>query len=169
MTTPLVQLKCASCDHKEELHKKEEEDRGIKNENLQGKPIFDSNAEKNEPAIQRKCSACEQEEKVQRKEGEGHKEKDNSYLEEGLISTSGSGSLLPHNMKQQMEWSIGADFSKVRIHNDSQSAQMSNYLNAQAFTHGNDIYFNSGKYDTTNSEGRHLLAHELTHTLHLGV
>ncbi|RNI33811.1 DUF4157 domain-containing protein [Hanamia caeni] len=67
-----------------------------------------------------------------------------------------------------MESSIGADFSGVRIHNNSAAAQLSDNLNAQAFTHGNDIYFNSGKYDTSSSEGKHLLAHELTHTVNKG-
>ena len=63
---------------------------------------------------------------------------------------------------------MGADFSNVRIHDDSNAAQMSKDLNAQAFTHGNDIYFNSGKYDTSSSAGQHLLAHELTHTVQQG-
>jgi outer membrane protein OmpA-like peptidoglycan-associated protein len=41
-------------------------------------------------------------------------------------------------------------------------------LNAQAFTVGNDIYFNSGKYAPESDSGRHLLAHELTHTVQQG-
>jgi hypothetical protein len=38
-------------------------------------------------------------------------------------------------------------------------------LNAKAFTAGNDIYFNEGQYNPGSSEGKHLLAHELTHTI----
>jgi hypothetical protein len=64
-----------------------------------------------------------------------------------------------------MSDAFGTDFSSVRIHHDSGAAALSKDLNAQAFTHGNDIYFNSGKYDTTTSSGKHLLAHELTHTV----
>ncbi len=67
-----------------------------------------------------------------------------------------------------MESGFGADFSDVKIHTDSSAVDMSNNLNAQAFTHGNDIYFNSGKYDTSSTSGQHLLAHELTHTLQQG-
>ena len=42
---------------------------------------------------------------------------------------------------------------------------MNKDLNAQAFTHGSDIYFNSDKYNTTSKEGQQLLAHELTHVV----
>jgi Domain of unknown function (DUF4157) len=38
-------------------------------------------------------------------------------------------------------------------------------LGAQAFTNGNDIYFNNGKYNPNSKDGKHLLAHELTHTV----
>jgi hypothetical protein len=43
--------------------------------------------------------------------------------------------------------------------------QLNESLNAQAFTHGNDIYFNNNKFDPEHSEGKHLLAHELTHVV----
>jgi len=42
---------------------------------------------------------------------------------------------------------------------------LSEQLGAQAFTHGNDIYFNKGKYDPANISGKFLLAHELTHVV----
>jgi len=45
---------------------------------------------------------------------------------------------------------------------------MSNQINAKAFTHQNDIYFNQGQYNPTSSSGKHLLAHELTHTIQQG-
>ena len=68
----------------------------------------------------------------------------------------------------QMESGFGVDFGNVNIHTDSRAVQMNKDLNAQAFTHGNDIYFNEGKYDTTSTSGKHLLAHELTHTVQQG-
>jgi hypothetical protein len=67
-----------------------------------------------------------------------------------------------------MESRFDADFSGVRLHTDSTAVQMSGQLNAQAFTHGRDIYFNEGKYSPGTSEGNHLLAHELTHTVQQG-
>jgi hypothetical protein len=38
-------------------------------------------------------------------------------------------------------------------------------LNAKAFTHGSNIYFNKGEYSPGSSSGKRLLAHELTHVL----
>lgn len=64
-----------------------------------------------------------------------------------------------------MEQGFGADFGAVNIHTDSEAQKMNEQLGAQAFTTGNDIYFNEGKYNPNSSEGKHLLAHELTHTL----
>lgn len=62
-----------------------------------------------------------------------------------------------------MESDLGNDFSAVRLHTDSRAAQMSNILNALAFTQGNDIYFGAGQYNPSAREGKKLLAHELTH------
>lgn len=42
---------------------------------------------------------------------------------------------------------------------------MNRLLDAKAFTYGSDIFFSQGRYDPRSSEGRFLLAHELTHTL----
>ncbi|MEL7038225.1 MAG: DUF4157 domain-containing protein [Cyanobacteria bacterium J06592_8] len=86
-------------------------------------------------------------------------------LENRLASQKGGGSVLPEETRTFMEKRFGADFSEVRIHDDSQAAQMNQELGAQAFTHGNDIYFNSGKYDPSSAKGKELLAHELTHTV----
>jgi hypothetical protein len=89
-------------------------------------------------------------------------------LESSLQSSKGSGVALPAQTRQDMESHFGADFSQVRIHNNAQAVQMSQDLQAHAFTYGNDIYFNSGKYDTNSSSGNHLLAHELTHVVQQG-
>ena len=67
-----------------------------------------------------------------------------------------------------MNTSFGADFSDVRIHDNKESAKMNNAIQAQAFTHGKDIYFNEGKYNPQSSAGKKLLAHELTHTIQQG-
>jgi hypothetical protein len=118
-------------------------------EKLQKKPIFESEGE----AVQKKS------------DGEGGHSND---LEKSLNSSKGSGAPLPSATREQMEAGLGADFSNVRIHDNAQSQAMSQDLHAQAFTHGNDIYFNSGKYSPDNLSGQHLLAHELTHTIQQG-
>lgn len=42
---------------------------------------------------------------------------------------------------------------------------MNRELGSKAFTVGNDIHFNQGQYAPGTAEGRHLLAHELTHVM----
>ena len=159
-----IQRKCAECEKEEKLQKRESNTAGgLVKPSLQLKPIFESNA-RTEEKVQRKCATCE-EEHVHKKESSSSTQTATPSVESSLSASKGSGSPLPESTRSQMESSIGADFSGVRIHNDSSSAQLSNDLHAQAFTHGNDIYFNSGKYDTSSSSGKHLLAHELTHVV----
>lgn len=93
---------------------------------------------------------------------------ENSNLEGKLNSSKGSGSPLSGKVKTDMESGIGADFSNVRIHTDARAVQMNQQLGAQAFATGNNIYFNEGKYNPNSQEGKHLLAHELTHTVQQG-
>ncbi|WP_108802520.1 DUF4157 domain-containing protein [Aquimarina sp. Aq107] len=92
----------------------------------------------------------------------------NASIESRLNSSKGGGSPLPKETKTQMESGFGTDFSNVRVHTDANAKQMSQDIGAQAFTHGNDIYFNEGKFDTSSNSGKHLLAHELTHTVQQG-
>ncbi|MFT3910815.1 MAG: DUF4157 domain-containing protein [Ferruginibacter sp.] len=89
-------------------------------------------------------------------------------LSSQIESARGKGSPLPKNTLQEMNTSFGADFSNVNIHTDTESENMNKELNAQAFTYGSDIYFNSGKYDTNSDSGKQLLAHELTHAVQQG-
>ncbi len=86
-------------------------------------------------------------------------------LQSRLSSQKGKGSSLPSHEQSAMGNAFGHDFKDVRIHTDPEASGMSNELHAQAFTHGSDIYFNEGKFDTKSEKGRHLLAHELTHTI----
>ena len=102
---------------------------------------------------------------VQKKAAGGGAPAASPAVESGISRSKGSGSTLPSATRSQMESSFGADFSGVRVHQDSGAQQMNKDLNAQAFTHGKDIYFDSGKYNPGSSEGKHLLAHELTHVV----
>ena len=150
-------------------------------------PFFKS--EKPTPSIQRKCSECCGEE-IQKKEEEPQEEviqpktsisastaaedesiqrKNNvSGIAQQLNSSKGTGNALPEKTKKSMETAFGTDFSKVHIHTGDNAVQMSEALHAQAFTHGNNIYFNKGKYNPESTSGAHLLAHELTHTIQQG-
>lgn len=85
-----------------------------------------------------------------------------------LFASKGGGNPLQKNTRAEMERGFGVDFSGVRIHDGPSAAKMSKNLGAQAFTHGSDIYFNQGKFDTQSKEGKRLLAHELTHVVQQG-
>ncbi|WP_281990128.1 DUF4157 domain-containing protein [Aquimarina aggregata] len=122
----------------------------------------------------------EEEEPVQMMEGEEEEEVQakhnsntarqtaNTGLSNAIKEKSGKGKQLPKNVKEEMETSFGTDFTDVNIHTDQEAARMNKELGAQAFTHGNDVYFNSGKYNPESNKGKHLLAHELTHVVQQG-
>lgn len=86
-------------------------------------------------------------------------------LEADIQAKKGSGVPLDPSIREPMEQAFGADFSGVNIHHDAKSDQLSRSIQAQAFTTGQDIFFQSGKYDPNSSEGQRLLAHELTHVV----
>src|SRR5437868_3213011 len=78
---------------------------------------------------------------------------------------SSSGRPLDTDTRSFMENRFGHDFSAVRIHNDAQAAESARALNAHAYTVGQDVVFGAGQYAPDSSRGRHLLAHELAHTV----
>ncbi|MCO6477077.1 MAG: DUF4157 domain-containing protein [Phaeodactylibacter sp.] len=82
-----------------------------------------------------------------------------------LARSKGGGAPLTEATQGRMSRAFGADFSDVRVHTGGQAAAMSQGIQAKAFTHGSDIYFNEGQYRPGTSEGGHLLAHELTHVM----
>ena len=65
----------------------------------------------------------------------------------------------------QSPFTARVDFSGVRIHNDALAAQSSRAINAKAYTVGQDIVFDHGRYAPGTSAGQKLLAHELAHTI----
>ncbi|MCG6187826.1 eCIS core domain-containing protein [Maribellus maritimus] len=107
----------------------------------------------------------EEEEEMLQTKPYGNGRSVNSVTEQNIKSKSGSGNKIDKNTRIEMEKGFGADFSHISIHTDAKAVQLNRELGAQAFTHGNDIYFNEGKYNPQSNEGKHLLAHELTHTI----
>jgi hypothetical protein len=89
-------------------------------------------------------------------------------FEDQLRGQKGGGAPLPSGVRSFMEPRFGADFSGVRLHTGSESAQLNRAISAQAFTQGQDIFLAEGKENIESSAGRQLLAHELTHTIQQG-
>lgn len=86
-------------------------------------------------------------------------------IEGSLSHSAGHGRSLDSKVRVFMEQRFAADFSDVRVHTGSLAEQLNETLQAEAFTSGSDVYFNSNRYQPDNAAGRHLLAHELTHVL----
>ena len=85
-----------------------------------------------------------------------------------LQARQGRGRPLPHPLRETFETRFGADLSGVRIHSDAEAEQLSQAIQAQAFTHGSDIFLGTGKSAIATTAGQHLLAHELTHVVQQG-
>jgi len=73
------------------------------------------------------------------------------------------GQRLNGSARSRMEGAFGANFSDVKVHNDSHSSQLAGQLQARAFTVGNHIGFAAGEYEPGTIIGDALLAHELAH------
>ena len=116
------------------------------------------------PAVQRKCAcggahaadgceACRQRRGV-------------PPVVQDLLRSPGQG--LESDSRAFMEPRFGHDFSQVRVHTGPQAAAAARAVDALAFTVGRHIVFGEGRYRPATTDGRRLLAHELTHTLQQG-
>lgn len=124
--------------------------------------------EEEEEEMQMKVQRCgEEEEEIQPKESDSGASDTgaSTQMESHINQRRGQGSALDGNVKREMESGFGTDFSNVSVHHNAEASRMSSELNAQAFTTGNDIFFNEGKYQPDTHAGKSLLAHELTHVI----
>ncbi len=81
------------------------------------------------------------------------------------VVSSGGGSALSEDVRGEMQGRLGHDFSDVRVHTDGAAADSAASVNAHAYTVGNNIVFQRDKFDTSSTEGKTMLAHELTHVV----
>jgi hypothetical protein len=132
-----------------------------KDDKLQRKP-----EEKLQKKAEEKIQKAEAKDKLQRK-GDGTPAVTNN-IQSAIQNKSAGGQALPNDVRSYMEPRFNADFSNVRVHHDTEAASLSNQLSARAFTHKNNVFFAKGQYQPGTSEGKQLLAHELTHTIQQG-
>jgi hypothetical protein len=83
-------------------------------------------------------------------------------VQEKINSTKRSGDRLLDSVKRLVKGKSG-ELDEVRIHTDNNAAVLSQAVSAKAFTHGKDIYFGQGMFNTYSAEGKELLVHELMH------
>lgn len=135
----------------------------------------------NAPSIQRLCEECEEdllrrksivgmkveeeEEQIQTKHTKSESPSITPNFEKQVRRLDSGGESLSPSEKDFFTRQFGYDFSHVKIHTDPQSAELAESLHSHAFTLGNHIVFNRNRYRPHSSEGRYLLAHELTHVV----
>jgi hypothetical protein len=128
-----------------------------------------------ETTVQRKpqCTECNEteEENIQAKslsDYAGLAKGLNPGLLSRIHSLKGEGQTLPESTRSFFESRFGRELDRVRVHDNSQAAEIAAEMNAKAFTTGKDVVFGAGYYSPATREGKRLLAHELTHTLQQG-
>ncbi|KXF83033.1 eCIS core domain-containing protein [Enterovibrio coralii] len=120
------------------------------------------------PSVQRKCAACEEEDQIMREpESPNAANQVSAHAGDAINQVSG-GQPLSGESKAFFESRMGADFSDVRIHTDTKADTAARSIYARAYTLGSDIVFRKGEFNPHSFEGRHLLAHELTHVIQQG-
>jgi Domain of unknown function (DUF4157) len=75
------------------------------------------------------------------------------------------GEPLETDLRAFMEPRFGHDFSQVRVHTDARAVQSARSVDALAYTVGQHIVFGANQSSAGTGSGRHLIAHELAHTL----
>ena len=134
-----------------------------------------------EEEVQAKIQRQEEEEEVQAKLQRQEEEEEvatapsgsqdmavSADLEKRIESARGNGRPLPESVRAPVEPQFGHDLSGVQLHTDANADNLSQELNARAFTTGNDIFFRDGEYKPDSEEGIKLLSHELTHVVQQG-
>lgn len=134
------------------MQRKEEEEEQVSRQPLKEEDKKINRKEEEEESVQTKAAA-------QQAPGISPK------VESNIHAMKGAGKALPETSRAELEPRFGYDFSDVRIHSDTRSAETAQALKARAFTVGHDIAFNSGEYAPESASGKKLLAHELTHVI----
>ncbi|MDJ1169893.1 DUF4157 domain-containing protein [Roseofilum sp. BLCC_M154] len=88
-----------------------------------------------------------------------------TQLESSINHAKNGGKFLEPSLQRSMGKAMGVDFSGVKIHTDAQANQLSESIQAKAFTTGQNIFFKQGEYQPQNRGGQELIAHELTHVV----
>lgn len=75
------------------------------------------------------------------------------------------GNSLSNSDRDYFEPRFGMNFSQVRIHTDDRAGILADSVNAKSFTLGQHVVFGRGHYRPNSTDGRQLMAHELTHVV----
>ncbi len=138
-------------------------------------PFF--SASQSGPTIQRKCEKCEEEKKKEATQMPDKKKEEDKKLQRKEAGASplvanaaslvspGAETALSAASNNFFSEVLGRNFSDVKIHTGPEADRAAKSVQAKAYTLGNHIVFAEGKYKPESSEGKRLLAHELTHVV----
>ena len=118
-----------------------------------------------EPELEQLRADSENVEKARRKAIDGRPAAAGVGRANVAAAVGQGGVPLPAGERAFFEPRLGVDLSGVRVHADAEAARLAAGLSARAFAAGSEIYFGAGEYRPQSSEGRRLLAHELTHVV----
>lgn len=141
--------------------KREEE---IGEDAVQAKPLL----RRNSPLVQRQDLQNDTEvveDILQPKTSTNGSARGSSNMNTYITALKDRGQPLSPKARAFFEPHFGQNFSRVRVHADSQGAEAAKAIKARAFTIGHNIVFGKGQYAPHSSEGQKLLAHELTHVV----
>ncbi len=130
-------------------------------ETIQPKPL----ANQITPLVQRQEEPLEEGEELQAKSKVGEAPEVTPAISSGIQSLQGGGQPLSRIERRFFEPRFRADFSKVRVHNDTRATSVARSVNARAFTFGRNVVIGAGEYYSDTLSSRQLLAHELTHVV----
>ena len=116
--------------------------------------------------LSRKCAACEEDEKLQKKPAGPQRAAEAPAIVHEVLRSPGRP--LDPASRAFFEPRFGRDFSRVRVHADDAAAESARAVQARAYALGCDIVFGAGQYSPATSEGKRLVAHELTHVVQQG-
>lgn len=131
-----------------------------------------------EPALQRKCACggnvgpsgeCDQcrNRRLQRNERSSNQGSGDHSVIPTIVHDvlKAPGQPLDSAARAFMEPRFSYDFSRVRVHAGPQAAESARAVSARAYTVGQDVVFDHGRYAPSTTEGKRLLAHELSHVV----
>jgi len=167
-TKPLIQREDKNDDEETQakpLIQRESEEDEVQKQSLVSSQQSAVEKEEKDEEVKKQGEKDEDEESVQAKGANaGHQEMPSS-TEADIKNIRAGGQPLSNDTRAFFEPRFGRDFSGVRVHTDARSGAASQSIKARAFTLGRDIVFGPGQYAPEKTEGRRLLAHELTHVV----
>jgi hypothetical protein len=94
---------------------------------------------------------------------DGAADTDATSDDDALLERRSAGTPLAADLRARIEPLIGMDLGRVRVHADTEAADLASRFSARAFTHDDHVYFAPGEYAPSTQGGLHLLLHELAH------